>query len=38
MSFAGPVFPRGLKDVFLIVSDAHQGLRNAADRHFQGVI
>jgi putative transposase len=29
---------RGLKDVFLIVSDAHQGLRNAADRHFQGVI
>ena len=29
---------RGLKDVFLIVSDAHQGLKNAADRHFQGVI
>jgi len=29
---------RGLQDVFLIVSDAHQGLRNAADRHFQGVI
>jgi len=29
---------RGLRDVFLIVSDAHQGLRNAADRHFQGVI
>ena len=29
---------RGLSDVFLIVSDAHQGLRNAADRHFQGVI
>ncbi len=29
---------RGLKDVFLIVSDAHQGLRNAANRHFQGVI
>lgn len=29
---------RGLRDVVLIVSDAHQGLRNAADRHFQGVI
>jgi len=29
---------RGLRDVFLIVSDAHQGLRNAADRHLQGVI
>lgn len=29
---------RGLSDVFLVVSDAHQGLRNAADRHFQGVI
>jgi putative transposase len=29
---------RGLSDVFLLVSDAHQGLRNAADRHFQGVI
>lgn len=29
---------RGLRDVFLIVSDTHQGLRNAADRHLQGVI
>ena len=29
---------RDLRDVFLIVSDAHKGLRNAADRHFQGVI
>ena len=29
---------RGLKDVFLIVSDAHAGLINAASRQFQGVI
>ena len=29
---------RGLRDVFMISSDAHSGLRKAADRHFQGVI